>query len=202
VKHLKPGEAKIMQTLTNNLEGLTFKQIETCTKLSHTAVAHYLNDLLSAGVIRKDYKARKYVLPAIYMPLQKLNEWEKWIKISSVAFLQEGAKISKIKQRTKRIEAFKSLMEIGFHHLTLILWKIIGESLVDYKNNPKKLNDPAYTDGRIARINDAIQNWLVAIADAIAVVMALNIDILNELEDSIVARKFVELERLIEAFNK
>jgi len=200
---LKPGELKIVQALASSKDGSTFTEIEENTKLSHTAIAKYLDTLETLGVIHKDYSSRRYVLAAIYKPIKDLkNEWQKWLKLSAVTFLKEGQQISEIKQRAERVEGLRRFLEFAFNHLALATWEIIGESLVDYENDPSKVNNPRLADSRIARINDAVQNWLIGLADSIAVTLAWNLDIYKEVAEPIWNRKLRELEGLIKALDK
>lgn len=178
---LKPGEIKIFNALTNHEDGLTFKELMNITELSHTALAQYLKRQLQAGVVRKDYKKRKYRLARIYLPIENFpNKWQKHMKAAAVIFLNLGREISKIKNKEKRQMALEIFLRDAFHSLTLFIWKILGEAIADYGNDVRNLKnqDLAVQRGKI--INWAMHDWISGIADAIAVAMVWNIDILDD----------------------
>lgn len=197
---MRPGELKILQTLAAAPEGLTFSQIKSQTKLSHTAIADYLNTLQTLGIVRKNFETRRYLLAAIYLPPDNLNDWQLTLKAGTLIILRLGAKIRQIKPLEKRRETLKALMEFTFHYLTVVLWKIVGESLADYTKN--NITDPSLADKRTSTVKQGIEDWVVGIADAAAIAMAFNTDLLDEVGDEIWKQKLEQLRQLLETLYK
>ena len=178
---LKPGEIKLFNALSTHEEGLTFKELKEITGLSHTALAIYLKEKLQIGLIRKDYKKRKYLLNRIYLPMKSFpNEWQKQMKVTSVAFLEFGRKISKIEDKEKRRTALEKFLRSAFHLLTLYIWKTIGEAIADYKNDIRNLKNQDLAVQRGTIIKDAMHDWISGMADCLAVGILLNIDVVDD----------------------
>jgi len=186
---MKPGEVKIFNALVNHEGGLSFTELKEKTGLSHTALSNYLREMQQTGFIRKDYEAKKYLLPNIYLPMADFaNAWQKMMKVSAANFVSLGLKIRKIKMRDKRIAAMKKFLEVSFHSLTLFLWKIIGEATAEYGSDARNLKDQQLAVRRSKIINQAVENWIVAISDSLAAAMVINIDVLDDAGEQVFKR--------------
>ena len=174
----KPGETKIFNALATNPKGLTYTELKEQAKLSNTALAQYLKLMQKTGVLRKDYEHKRYRLATIYFPMEDFaNVWQKQMKTAAVYFTQEGIYISKIKNKQQKTRHLQSLLKFAFHELTLYLYKIITESILIYENNIEKIKDQDLAVEKSKVINEAVENWITAIADAVATAMLLNLDV-------------------------
>jgi len=63
---VKPGEMKILHSLMDTNQGLTFTELKKITKLSAPVLSEYLATNLKVGIILKDTETRKYVIPKGY----------------------------------------------------------------------------------------------------------------------------------------
>ena len=111
------------------------------------------------------------------------NEWQKHMKVAAVIFLNLGLEISKIKNKEKRQVALGIFLKDAFHSLTLFIWKVLGEAIADYDNDIGNLKNQNLAVQRGTIINQAMHDWISGIADAIAVAMVWNIDILDDVAE-------------------
>jgi len=183
---MKPGETKIINALITNEDGLTFTKLKEQTGLSNTGLSNYLNLMQVKGDVRKDVLTKKYVLATVNLPLKNLlNDWQRSLKVLPILFRRKGLELAKIEDKTKRKVALKSFLKFGFYWLSFASWKIIFEAIGDWEKGVKEETpNEDLVLKKSALINEAVQNWVVGIADALATAIILNVDILDSAQDA------------------
>lgn len=175
---MKPGQMKIYNAMVNNPEGLTFKNLTEITHLSSPSLSDYLNEFQLSGLLRKDPKTRRYMLARIYYPLKMLpNDYQKALKIFSVAILKKAKQIASKQPSPEKNMLFKKFLDASFQYFTVAVWKVIGEAIAVYGDKKENLKDQAKALRMDTIINQAFNDWVNPIASCLAVSIAFNLDL-------------------------
>jgi len=174
---MKPGMLKIFNALTH-AEALSFTELKRKTGLSNPVLSDYLHRFCEQGIVVRDPKTRKYMLAQIYFPSKLFpNEYQKTLKLFAVGSIHMALKITKIKNEELRKKAFKGFLRHSFHFLAVLAWKIIGEAVGALGADNTQKQDLIAKMG--AAINQAYRNWVIPLANVLAVAIAINSDIID-----------------------
>lgn len=183
---MKKGKRKIVDALVNAINGLSFTELKKETGLSNTALANYLIEMQETHLVRKVHDGRKYRLPEIYYPMDYFsNDGQKMMKVSAENFSRMGIAISRHNDRQERIVIMKKFLKGSFYWLTVFMWKIIGEAILEYGNDFKNLENEEIILKKSKIIAEAMKDWVIPITDYLASAMVLNIDIIDEAGDPV-----------------
>jgi len=161
------------------MDGLSFSALKEKTGLSAVSLSVYLKTLQKTGLVKKDFEHKKYALPHIHMPMESFaNDWQKFMGKSTVQFILFGHTIAGMKNRQERIVAMQNFLQASYHLLTLFLWKILGEATINLDVESLKDADLVVAKNKV--IFDAVNDWIIGIADSLATAMILNLDVLDD----------------------
>jgi len=176
---MRPGMMKIFTVLTDERYGLTFTELKKAVTLSSPVLSDYLSIMQKQGVVTRDSKTRKYSLAKVYYPLETFpNDYQKSLKFFLTAIPNQAFKISEIRDIDKRKEAFQLFLECTFSFFMLSIWKIIGES-IDVLSGKGDLKDQELVLTINSTINNAFHDWVAPMANALAVSIGVNIDVVD-----------------------
>jgi DNA-binding HxlR family transcriptional regulator len=174
---MQPGKIKIFTALAGAKDGLKFTELRKSASLSAPVLSEYLAEMVDQGVVVREAD-RRYALAKIYYPLKSFaNDYQKALKVFPAYAVRAAYEISEMKDNKAREEAFRVFLRYSFHFFMVLIWKIIGESIVDLSKKEDVKNQDLMVRMN-ATINDAFKDWVAPIANSLAVAMAVNIDII------------------------
>jgi len=173
---------KIYSAIINSQkpDGISFTELKRTTELSAPSLSEYLTEFQNQGIIIKDPKTRQYKLAAIYYPSEAFpTEFQKILKVFAVLVVEKAMKISQIRDKRTREEAFRKFLESIFRYYMVVVWKVIGEGVGVFGNNKENLKNQDLVVNMNATINEGFQDWLIPIANSVAMAIGVNIDVIK-----------------------
>ena len=198
---MKPGKIKIFNALLH-AEHLTFMQLKKVAKLSSPVLSEYLAKMQVEGVVIKDLQLRKYKLAKMYCPMETFpDKYQKGLKFFSAVVVQRALKISQMKNKEAREEAFRKFLDSTFHCFTVFIWRIIGGAISVFGDEMENLKDQDLIVEMNAIIHREFQDWVMPIANFLSIAMAVNLDILkvgDEFFNEVIKDAAIKFDSLIQ----
>lgn len=177
---MKPGEIKIFNALVNAESGLKFTELRKLAELSSPVLSEYLAKMQKQGVVWKEPKTRRYALAKIYYPAEAFStEFQKALKFFAGIAVKAASEISQIKEKEVKEEAFRGFLNCTFYFFMVLVWKIIGEAIGVFGNEMENLKNQERVVEMNAIINEAFRDWVAPIANALAIAIVNNLDVVE-----------------------
>jgi DNA-binding HxlR family transcriptional regulator len=150
-------------------EGPTFTQLKDQVKLSAPVLAEYLKRFEADGFVER--VDRRYRLKKIFVPIKKLSDTEKAMRVLASSAPLVAMMIKQIKDKAKRASLLNQFLKLYLvQGSSLMVSLIVTHCLAEWRGNPQKL------DVLLPLLNDQAKNWAVPYIQKVALALALNID--------------------------
>jgi len=167
---MKPGIEKILKALVEH-EELTFKQLKDETKLSPPALSEYLKQLILGGTIIHTVD-KKYKIPKVYLPAEKLNEAEKALKFISGSMLTTGVLLKRVNKLDQRLDLLAKFMDLYYSQGGLLM--IYGIMVLALEKWRAAKEEKANFDFRLT-LKEEMQSFLVPYVENLVTLVTLNL---------------------------